>query len=320
MQDLIAGVFLPELGNPALDALDDSVVLRGMGKSLAYTTDAFVVHPLFFPGGDIGRLAVCGTVNDLAAVGAVPKYMGAGFVLEEGFPISDLRRIVRSIRETADEAGVAVAAGDTKVVERGRGDGVFIHASGIGFLPGEKSVSGSGAKPGDAVLVNGSLGRHGMAVVTSRVDLGFDTRIQSDVAPLGGLVRSVMDAVPNVHAMRDATRGGLAAVLNEIARQSGAAVEIDEALLPVDDDVRVACDLLGFDPLEVANEGVMVFFVQESDADAALAAMRHHRYGTSATRIGTAVKEPPGRVFLRTRIGSRRIVGAPSGELLPRIC
>jgi hydrogenase expression/formation protein HypE len=315
---LLEEVFLPAFGNPILNRLDDSAFISLPGTELAFTTDSFVVKPVFFPGGDIGRLAVCGTVNDLAAAGAEPKYISAGFIIEEGFLLDDLKRIVRSMKKAADEAGVCVAAGDTKVVEKGHCDGIFINTSGIGLLEGSP-VSGSGARPGDAVLVNGTLGRHGLAVVTARAELGFSDRIESDVAPLNRLASSVRAAC-GVHAMRDATRGGLAAVLNEIAAQSGAAVELEEGWIPLDDDVRAACAMLGFDPLYVANEGVMVFFLPEEQADKAVAAMKANVCGRSAARIGRVLKAPEGRVTLKTSLGSHRVVDMPSGEQLPRIC
>jgi hydrogenase expression/formation protein HypE len=317
-QQLIEKIFLPVFGNSVLNRLDDSAFIPWPGTGLAFTTDSFVVKPVFFPGGDIGRLAVCGTVNDLAASGAEPKYIGAGFIIEEGFPFDDLRRIAVSMKEAAEEAGVCVAAGDTKVVGKGQCDGLFINTSGIGLVEKEP-VSGSGAVPGDAVLVNAPLGRHGLAVVTARDELGFTDRISSDVAPLNRLASSVR-AECRVHAMRDATRGGIAAVLNEIAVQSGAAVELKESLIPLDEDVKAACALLGFDPLYVANEGVMAFFVAEKEAEKALAVMKKNIYGRSAARIGRVLEAPVGRVTLKTILGSHRIVDMPSGEQLPRIC
>ncbi len=319
-RQLLEEVFLPLFGNPVLDPLDDSAVVSMTDKRLAFTTDSFVVNPIFFPGGDIGRLAVCGTVNDLAAVGAKPIFLSLGLILEEGFSMDDLKRIALSIKQTADEAGVRIATGDTKVVERGHCDRLFINTTGIGVFDGTHPVSGSGAKPGDSILVNSSLGRHGMAIVTARTELGFSDRIRSDASPLGLLVETVLRFVPDVHAMRDATRGGLAAVLNEIAERSRVGMELDEETIPVDEDVRGACELLGFDPLYVANEGVMVFFVPEDRTDDALSAMKTHPYGRSAVAIGRVTAESRGRVVINTRLGSRRIVDMPSGEQLPRIC
>jgi len=314
-------IFLPEFGNPELNPLNDSAVMDVPAGRLAFTTDSFVVDPQFFPGGDIGRLAVCGTVNDLAAVGAKPLALSAGFILEEGLAIDDLRRITRSMKTAADEAGVRIVAGDTKVVQKGKGDGIFISTSGIGiFENGRVPVSGSGAKPGDAVVLSGSIGRHGLAVLLSREDLGLRNTVISDVAPLNGLVESALKCVPGIHAMRDATRGGLGVVLNEIAGQSGVGIEIDEGEIPVHEDVRGACELLGFDPLYVANEGVLVAFTGAGQAEALVRAMKTSPYGTEAAVIGRVSAEPKGKVFLKTRIGSRRIVDWISGEQLPRIC
>jgi hydrogenase expression/formation protein HypE len=318
---LLEEVFLPAFGNPELNSLNDSAVLDFPSGRLAFTTDSFVVDPRFFPGGDIGRLAVCGTVNDLASVGARPRSLSAGFILEEGLPLEDLRRIVRSMKSAADEADVRIVAGDTKVVQKGKGDAIFINTSGIGiFENGRRPVSGSGAKPGDAVVVSGSLGRHGLAVLLSREDLGIRNTIESDAAPLNGLVRSALDAVPDIHAMRDATRGGLGVVLNEIANQSGVCIEIDEEAVPVHEDVRGACELLGFDPLYVANEGVLACFAPSDRAGELVRAMRTSLYGKEAAVIGRVTESPAGRVFLKTGIGSRRILDLISGEQLPRIC
>ena len=314
-------IFLPEFGNPELNPLNDSAVMDVPAGRLAFTTDSFVVDPQFFPGGDIGRLAVCGTVNDLAAVGAKPLVLSAGFILEEGLALDDLRRITRSMKTAADEAGVRIVAGDTKVVQKGKGDGIFISTSGIGIYEnGRVPVSGSGAKPGDAVVLSGSIGRHGLAVLLSREDLGLRNTVISDVAPLNGLVESALKCVPGIHAMRDATRGGLGVVLNEIAGQSGVGIEIDEEEIPVHEDVRGACELLGFDPLYVANEGVLVAFIGAGQAEALVRAMKTSPYGTEAAVIGRVSAEPKGKVFLKTRIGSRRIVDWISGEQLPRIC
>jgi hydrogenase expression/formation protein HypE len=318
---LVAEIFLPEFGNPALDPLNDSAVVDVPAGRLAFTTDSFVVDPPFFPGGDIGRLAVCGTVNDLSAVGAKPLALSAGFILEEGLAIDDLRRIVKSMKAAADEAGVRIVAGDTKVVQKGKGDGIFISTSGIGiFENGRVPVSGSGAKPGDAVVLSGSIGRHGLAVLLSRENLGLRNSIRSDAAPLNGLVGAALASVPDIHAMRDATRGGLGVVLNEIAVQSGVGIEIDEELIPVHEDVRGACELLGFDPLYVANEGVLVLFTGAGRAEALVRAVKTSPYGSEAAVIGRVSAEPGGKVHLKTRIGSRRIVDWISGEQLPRIC
>jgi hydrogenase expression/formation protein HypE len=314
-------VFLPAFGNPELNELNDSAVVDVPSGPLAFTTDSFVVDPLFFPGGDIGRLAVCGTVNDLAVVGAKPLALTAGFILEEGLALDDLRRIVRSMKSAADEAGVRIVAGDTKVVQKGKGDGVFISTSGIGiFGPGKRPVSCAGAKSGDAVVLSGPIGRHGLAVLLSREALGLKNPPVSDAAPLQGLIASALDSVPGIHAMRDATRGGLGVVLNEIAAQSGVSIEIDEQAIPVPEDVRGACELLGFDPLYIANEGVIVAFAESEKAEAMVEAMKKSPYGADAAVIGRVTGEPKGKVFMRTGIGSRRIVDWISGEQLPRIC
>jgi len=300
--------------------MNDSAFLGVPAGFLAFTTDSFVVDPLFFPGGDIGRLAVCGTVNDLAVSGANPLAISAGFILEEGLALDDLKRVVRSMRQAADEAGVRIVAGDTKVVQKGKGDGIFINTSGIGvFGAGQRPVRGNGARPGDAVVVNGPIGRHGLAVLLARGNLGLEETIHSDVAPLGGLVRAML-AAAEVHAMRDATRGGLGVVLNEIAGQSGVCVEIDEEALPVQEDIRAACELLGLDPLYVANEGVLAAFTPGEQAGTLVSAMRGVPQGAGAGVIGRVIPEPRGRVFLKTRLGSRRIVDMISGEQLPRIC
>jgi hydrogenase expression/formation protein HypE len=317
---LVEEIFLPEFGGAELHGLNDSAFLDLPSGRAAFTTDAFVVDPPFFPGGDIGRLAVCGTVNDLAVSGARPIAIGAAFILEEGLAFEDLRRIVRSMKAAADEAGVFIAAGDTKVVQRGKGDGIFIVTSGIGVHdPGRDPIRGSGAKPGDAVVVSGPLARHGLAVLLARENLGLKSTIESDVAPLSGLVDAMLGASA-VHAMRDATRGGVGVVLNEIAGQSGVGIEIDETALPVPEDVAAACELLGFDPLYVANEGVLAAFAPAGSADRLVETMRRHPLGRHAARVGIVTAEPRGRVVLKTRLGSRRIVDWISGEQLPRIC
>jgi hydrogenase expression/formation protein HypE len=322
--DLIRRAFLPVLGNAVLLSGDDSAILPAAllenAPNLAVSTDAHVVHPLFFPGGDIGRLAVCGTVNDLAMVGAVPIWMAAAFILEEGLSTADLDRIVRSMREAADEAGVALVAGDTKVVEKGKVDGVYITTTGVGRIPRGRNARGGNAQPGDAVLLSGSLGDHGIAVLAARGDLGFRTGIASDVAPLGRLVEAVYATGAPVHALRDPTRGGLASALNEIAAQSGVAVFLEEGRIPVRDEVEAACEMLGFDPLKVANEGKLVAFVPEEFVETVLEAMRRDPRGKDACRIGSVRVDPPGRVLMKTWIGGTRIVDMPSGELLPRIC
>lgn len=319
---LIQEIFLPILNDPELLSQNDSAIVELDQSRVAFTTDAFVVRPPFFPGGDIGRLAVCGTVNDLAVMGAIPKYLSIAFILEEGFSFEDLEKVVHSIKETAEEAGVRIVTGDTKVVEKGKGDAIFIQTSGIGIFPKErKPLTASGVKPGDVVLVNGPMGRHGLAVLTSREELGFTTPIISDVAPLNGLIETLFHECGEIHAMRDATRGGLGIVLNEIATQSNVTIEIEESEIPVTEEVQAVCELLGLDPLYIANEGVVVIFLPSFLADQAVETMRKHPYGREARIIGR-VKEGAStpRVLLRTKWGTHRIVDWISGEALPRIC
>ncbi|MCL6430735.1 MAG: hydrogenase expression/formation protein HypE [Anaerolineae bacterium] len=319
--DLVAEVFVASFANPMLGRLEDSAVLANLGSGrLAFTTDSYVVRPLFFPGGDIGRLAVCGTINDLAMSGAQPRYLSAAFVIEEGLPIADLRRIARSMAETAREAGVAIVTGDTKVVERGHGDGCFITTAGIGVIPDGVDVSAAGAWPGDAVLVSGTVGDHGMAIMSQREGLRFEAEIVSDVAPLHTLVRAMLEVCPEVHCLRDPTRGGLATTLNELAGQSGVEIVIEEARIPIRPAVQSLCELLGIDPLYVANEGKLVAIVPEEAAGQVLAAMRAHPLGRDAAIIGRVRSGRAGRVSLRTTLGAHRILDMMVGELLPRIC
>ncbi len=321
-RELTSKVFLPFLGNSVLNSLDDQAKLSLDSARIAFTTDTFVVTPLFFPGGTIGDLAVNGTVNDLAVGGATPRYLSAGFVLEEGFPLSDLRRIVASMAEAAGKAGVQIVTGDTKVVEKGQCDGIFINTSGIGVIREGVDISCMNLKPGDRVIVSGSLGDHGMAVMTAREGLSFQSDIMSDTASLSGMVSAILDEVPEVHAMRDPTRGGLAATLNELAGASRAGIVLDEASLPVRPDVQGACELLGIDPLNVANEGKIVAVVPDERAEKAVEIMRRHSgvSGGYASIIGKVVNDHPGTVIIHTRLGSRRILEMPLGEQLPRIC
>jgi hydrogenase expression/formation protein HypE len=317
--DLLERLILPALGDCAPRSLDDSAIVESGPGSLAFTTDSYVVRPLFFPGGDIGRLAVCGTVNDLAMVGAKPVALSIGCILEEGLPLETLDRILRSAHAAANEADVYLAAGDTKVVERGKADGLFINTSGIGRLIPGVNITGDGARPGDVVLLSGAVGDHGIAVLSAREGLEFETDLKSDVAPLNDLVARMV-AAGEVHVLRDPTRGGLATTLVEISTQSNIGVELDEQSIPVHGPVRAACEMLGFDPLYVANEGKLVAFVAKQDAEAVLAAMRSHPYGAEAAVIGRAVEDPHHRVHLRTAIGGTRIVDMLPGEMLPRIC
>lgn len=317
--ELVESVFLPYFGNPALDLLEDCSPCPARTGQLVMTTDSYVVDPVFFPGGDIGRLAVCGTVNDLAMSGARPAFLTAGFILEEGFPLSLLHRILQSMQEAAAEAGVEIVAGDTKVVPRGKADRIFINTSGTGFLQGIP-CGARRVEPEDAILINGFLGDHGTAVMAARENLHLPAAIRSDCAPLNGLVQSMLDNGLNIHAMRDPTRGGLATTLNEIARTAGLSLEIEESSLPVREEVQSACEILGFDPLYLANEGKLVIFLPEAEADRALEIMRRHTAGVHAKRIGTAGRRGRPQVTVRTVIGGRRILDMLTGEQLPRIC
>jgi hydrogenase expression/formation protein HypE len=287
---------------------------------LCFTTDSYVVDPVFFPGGDIGSLAVHGTVNDLSVCGGKPLVMSAGFILEEGFPMEDLRRITLSMSEAARKAGVAVVTGDTKVVTRGAADGLFINTSGIGLIDYPTPLSVKSIEPGDAVIVSGTIGDHGAAVLSRRKELGIISEIRSDSAPLNGLIGAVLEASPNIHCMRDPTRGGLGAILAEIARQSGCLIEVREKDVPVREEVRGICEILGFDPLFLANEGKVALFCSPEDAERILKVMRANEYGRQAAVIGTVGQRGRGRLVLRTAIGGSREVDLPVGELVPRIC
>ena len=320
---LVEELFARAFDNPALRAGDDGAVLDlPAGHRLVMATEGHVISPLVFPGGDIGCLAVHGTVNDVAMMGAVPLYLSASFILEEGFPLADLKRIVESMAAAARDAGVPVVTGDTKVVEQGKGDGVFIATTGVGALPAGRRIGGALARPGDAVLVSGTVGDHGVAVLSRRESLEFETAVVSDTAALHGLVAQLLAAVPEgaVHTLRDPTRGGLATTLNEIARQSRVGLLLDEAAVPVQPQVEAACELLGLDPLYIANEGKLVAIVAPEHADAALAALRAHPLGRAAARIGTVQDDPQRFVQMVTRFGGRRVVDWLSGEPLPRVC
>ncbi|MCS6995141.1 MAG: hydrogenase expression/formation protein HypE [Anaerolineales bacterium] len=318
--DLIAKTFLPAFDNPALRAGDDGAVVEVPPGKLVLSTDSHVVSPLFFPGGDIGHLAVCGTVNDLAVMGATPLYLTAGFILEEGLPLDTLQRIVHSMRAAAEEAGVQIVSGDTKVVQRGKADGVYIATAGVGVLPPGRQLGGAQAQPGDVVLLSGPMGDHGIAVLAARGELGFETDIHSDCAPLNGLIARLLAACPDVHVLRDPTRGGVATTLNEIARQSGVGITLFEKNLPVRPAVAAVCEMLGFDPLYVANEGKVLVILPRQSADRALEALRASKEGREAVLIGEVTATPPGRVLMKTAIGSTRVVDMLAGELLPRIC
>jgi hydrogenase expression/formation protein HypE len=320
MHELIEQVFMPAFGNPTLDARHDAAVIEVAAGRLAFTTDSYVVRPLFFPGGDIGSLAVNGTVNDLAMAGARAVSLSAGFILEEGLPVETLVRIVGSMREAASLSGVAIVTGDTKVVDRGKADGVFINTAGIGIVEHGLRIGPSAVRAGDAIILSGDIGRHGIAIMAVREGLAFESAIESDCAPLAEPVLDLLAAGVEVHCLRDLTRGGLASALNEIAEAAGRGVTIDEVAVPVRDDVQGACEILGFDPLYVANEGRFVAFVAAADADRAVGILRRHQVSRASCRIGAVLDEGPALVTLRSRIGSTRIVDMLSGEQLPRIC
>jgi hydrogenase expression/formation protein HypE len=317
---LIRETFLPLLSNPLLSRLDDGAVFGVDKGHLAFTTDSYVVNPLFFPGGDIGRLAVYGTVNDLSMCGARPLYLSLSLIIEEGFSQPDLQRIISSVRGAALEADVEVITGDTKVVGRGSADGLFITTSGIGIVPEDIEVSGANAKIGDKVILSGTLGDHGMTILIQREGLGFEGPMESDCAPLNQMVSSMLEASHDIHCLRDPTRGGLATTLNEIALQSEVGVLIEEDAIPLNPSVSALCELLGFDPLYVANEGKLVAMVEASDSDRVLEAMKENKYGKRATIIGEVTEKHPGRVVIRTRMGTSRILDMLTGDLLPRIC
>ena len=319
-QTLMQRVFMPHLHNAFLDLLDDQTKLDLPAGRTAYTTDTYVVSPVFFPGGNIGELAVNGTVNDLAVGGAKPMYLSAGFVLEEGFSLVELEIIVRSMAEAARKAGVMIVTGDTKVVGKGQCDKIFINTSGIGSVMAGVNLSCRNLQVGDTLILSGTVGDHGMAIMTSREGLSFQSKITSDCAALNSMIIAVLDAVPAIHAMRDPTRGGVAATLNELAVSSAVGIEINELSIPVKPDVRGACELLGIDPLHVANEGKLVLSVASEYAEAVLDVLRSFEHGRDAVIIGEVVHEHPGMVVMRTAFGSRRIIDLPLGEQLPRIC
>jgi hydrogenase expression/formation protein HypE len=317
---LLRDVFLPALANPLLARLEDQAVIESHGARFAFTTDSFVVKPLFFPGGDIGSLAVHGTVNDLAVGGARPLALSAAFILEEGFPIAQLRSIVESMARAAAAVGVPIVTGDTKVVEKGSGDGVFITTTGIGVVEPGVDLSAANARPGDAVILSGAIGDHGIAILTRREGLELESAVESDSAPLHTLVEAILAVTREVRAMRDPTRGGLASTLNEIAAQSQVGIVIEEPAIAIHDGVRGACELLGLDPLYVANEGKLVAIVPAAHADAVVAAMRAHPLGAEAVVIGKVTERDPGLVTMRTAFGTTRIVDLLAGDQLPRIC
>ena len=317
--DIIRNSFLSALENPVLSQLDDSAIIEPAGR-LAFTTDSYVVQPIFFPGGDIGKLAVCGTINDLAMVGATPHYLSLAFIIEEGLPLIELEKVVDSIKETTVAAGVAVVTGDTKVVNRGTADKLFINTAGIGTVAAGVDISGHNARPGDILILSGTIGDHGIAVLSQREGINFSTDLKSDCAPLNGLVAEILAVSRDIHCLRDPTRGGLATTLNEIAEQSGVSIRIYEDKIPVREEVASACEMLGLDPLYVANEGKLVAAVNPDDAENILERMKKHPYGQDAMIIGEVREENPGRVVMKTSLGTTRIIDMLVGEPLPRIC
>jgi hydrogenase expression/formation protein HypE len=327
--ELVERLFVRYFANPTLLQLDDAATIDLphtqcpiSSTRLAFSTDSYVISPLFFPGGDIGKLAVCGTVNDVSMSGAHPLWLSAGFIIEEGLPLADLERIVASMADTAKGAGVQIVAGDTKVVDRGSADKLFVNTAGVGLVPPGVEIAGDRARPGDMVLVSGSIGDHGMTIMTQREGLKFDSPLESDCAPLNSLVAQLVNTLPDgtIRCLRDPTRGGLATTLNELAERSGVGIEIEESRVPVKEAVRGACELLGLDPLYVANEGKLVAIVAPELAEETLALLRAHQYGREAAIIGLVTQDHPRRVILRTSLGARRVVDMLMGEQLPRIC
>jgi hydrogenase expression/formation protein HypE len=317
--ELVEKRLLPFLANPILNKLDDSAIFEASGR-LAFTTDSYVVNPIFFPGGNIGKLAVCGTVNDLAMNGARPVYLSLSAIIEEGFLLSELEQVMRSVKDAAEEAEVSIITGDTKVVNRGQADKLFVTTSGVGIIAPGIDISGGNAKARDRVLLSGTIGDHGIAVMSQREGLKFAMALKSDCAPLNKLVSEVLETSPRIHCLRDPTRGGLATTLKELAQQSRVGIVVEESEIPVKEEVKGACELLGLDPIYVANEGKVVAIVDPLDAEKALAQMKRNRYGRDAAIIGEVTKEHPGKVVMKTKLGPSRIVDMLSGELLPRIC
>lgn len=320
MQQLIEKMFLPAFDTGDLRQQHDSAVFDSPGKRLALTTDSYVVRPLFFPGGDVGKLAIYGTVNDLAMSGARPLWLSAAFIIEEGFPMESLWRVVASMKQAARECGVRIVTGDTKVVDRGKGDGIFINTSGVGVLEHGLAINPGSVKPDDAIIMNGDIGRHGMAIMAVRENLSFESAIETDCAPLAKAALALVKSGIEVHCMRDLTRGGLASALNEIATAARVTPNIDEKLIPIRADVRAACELLGLDPCHVACEGRFVVFVPQASAPRALEIMRSHAHCEGSCQIGSVSDQQPGRVLMKSVIGAHRVLDMLSGEQLPRIC
>ena len=319
-QQLIQKMVLPRFKNELLEPLHDGAMFSLNGTKFAFSTDSFVVNPIFFPGGDIGVLAVNGTVNDLAMCGARPLYLSTAFILEEGFPMTEFWRVIQSMQQAAEAAGVSLVTGDTKVVDRGKGDKIFINTSGVGVIDPGVNIHPARAQAGDRIIVSGSIAVHGIAIMSLREGLEFETEIASDTAPLNGLVAAMLSADKDVHVLRDPTRGGVTSALSEIAEQSRVGIRLDEASIPISEEVKGACEILGLDPLYVANEGKLLAFVQPEESNAVLSAMHRHPFGGEAAIIGEVVREHPGFVTMRTRVGGTRVVDMLSGEQLPRIC
>ena len=318
--DLVTKLFMPAFDNIYLGAGDDGAVFQTLEGRMAISTDSHVVFPLFFPGGDIGHLSVCGTVNDVSMMGARPLYMSVGFILEEGLPMETLRRVVASMKLAAEEAGIKIVTGDTKVVQRGKADGLYINTTGIGVIPSSVNVSGRLARSGDKVILSGPIGDHGIAVLAARGELGFETDICSDSAPLNHLIAAMLETSENIHVLRDPTRGGVATTLNEIAHQSQVGIIVNETSIPVRPAVASVCEMLGFDPMYVANEGKLLAIVSPEDADKVLATMRLTKYGQDSVIIGEVLDKPQNRVLMKTALGSTRVIDVLTGEMLPRIC
>jgi len=319
-RELIEKVIVEPFRNPILSLLQDSAIFSREGLKFAFTTDSFVVKPIFFPGGDIGRLAICGTVNDLAMSGAVPLYLSSSLILEEGFPLGDLEKILDSMRQAAEEAEITVITGDTKVVEKESADGIFINTAGIGLIKNDVEISPFQIRVGDKIIVSGYIGDHGMAVLSEREGLSFRTGLKSDCAPLNKLVAKMLQVSKKIHCLRDPTRGGLAAVLNELSRQSGPGMIIEEEKVPLREEVKAASEILGIDPFQVANEGILVAIVDSQEAEKIVAAIRETPWGKAAEIIGEVIPYPEGMVLLKTGVGGTRILDMPAGEILPRIC
>ncbi len=317
--NLIEKIFLPLFDNAILNQLDDSATFELNGQ-LAFTTDSYVVNPIFFPGGDIGKLAIYGTVNDLAMKGAAPLFLSISLIIEEGLSLEELKLVANSMKIAAQEANVKIVTGDTKVVNRGNADKLFITSSGLGVIPPGTNISGANARPGDKIIVSGTIGEHGIAVMSQREGLKFSVPVKSDCAPLHKLVAEMLKISSQIHCLRDPTRGGLATTLNEFARQSSVGIEIEEEKIPISDAVRAACELLGFDPLYIANEGKLVAIVAPQEVEQVLSKIKQNQYGADASIIGTVIMEPKGKVLMKTRFGASRIIDMLTGELLPRIC